>query len=62
MREPLAYEIVRQKGSHRKLQSKNGYPDLWFAFHDGVTVPGGAVNKILVKDVGLDENEAISLL
>jgi predicted RNA binding protein YcfA (HicA-like mRNA interferase family) len=61
-REPLGYEIARQSGSHRKLESRNGYPDLWFAFHDGVTVPGGAVKKILVKDVGLDENEARNLL
>ncbi len=62
MRKPLDYEIVRQNGSHRKLESSNGYPVLGFSFHDGVTVPGGAVKKILVKDIGLDENEARKLV
>lgn len=62
MREPLAYEVVRQRGSHRTLESRNGYPKLGFSFHDGVTVPGGAVKKILVKDVGLNQAEARDLL
>jgi predicted RNA binding protein YcfA (HicA-like mRNA interferase family) len=62
LREPLGYEIVRQKGSHRRLESSNGYPVLGFSFHNGVTVPGGAVKKILVKDVGLDEDEAKALI
>ncbi len=62
LREPLGYEIVSQNGSHRKLESKNGYPNLGFSFHDGVKVPGGAAKKILVKDVRLDENEARELL
>jgi hypothetical protein len=35
---------------------------LGFSFHNGVTVPGGAVKKILVKDVGLDEDEAKALI
>jgi predicted RNA binding protein YcfA (HicA-like mRNA interferase family) len=60
-REPLAYEVVRQRGSHRTLESPNGYPKLGFSFHDGVTIPGRTVKKVLVKDVGLDENEAIEL-
>ncbi len=62
LREPLGYEVVRQNGSHRKLESSNGYPVLWFSFHDGITVPGGAVKKILVKDVGLDEDVARELI
>lgn len=62
LREPLDYEIVRQSGSHRKLESRNGYPDTGFSFHDGATIPGGAVKKILVKDIGLDEDEARELL
>ena len=62
LREPLGYEIVSQNGSHRKLESKNGYPKLGVSFHDGVTIPGGAVRKILVKDIGLDENEARELV
>ncbi|MBA3423873.1 MAG: type II toxin-antitoxin system HicA family toxin [Rubrobacteraceae bacterium] len=62
LREPLNYEVTRQNGSHRKLESRNGYPDLLFSFHDGVTIPGGAVKKILVKDVGLDEDSARKLV
>lgn len=62
LREPLGYEIVRQNGSHRKLESRNGYPDIGFSFHDGVTVPGGAVKKILVKDVGLNDDKARELI
>ena len=62
LREPLAYEITRQKGSHRTLESPKGYPKLIFAYHEGATVPSGAVRKMLVKDVGLDEAEARRLI
>ena len=61
-KEPLGYQITRQSGSHRTLESPNGYPKLGFSFHDGVTVPSGLVRKILVKDVGLSEAEALDLL
>ena len=60
-RQPLGYEVVRQSGSHRRMQSP-GHPPLTFAFHDGATIPAGLVRKILVKDVGLDEEEARKLL
>lgn len=62
MRRPLEYRIERQSGSHRSLKSSNGYPDVMFSFHDSVTIPPGAVRKILVKDVGLPEHEALDLL
>jgi predicted RNA binding protein YcfA (HicA-like mRNA interferase family) len=61
-REPLGYEILRQKGSHRRLRSRNGHPDIGFSFHDGVTIPPGLVKKVLVGDVGLSEDEARKLL
>lgn len=61
-REPLAYETVRQRGSHRKMESRNGYRDVRFSFHDGVTVPGRTVKKVLVSDVGLSEDEARDLV
>lgn len=61
-REPLGYEIVRQRGSHRRLRSRNGLPDIAFSFHDGVTLPGGLVRKVLVGEIGLSEDEARSLL
>jgi predicted RNA binding protein YcfA (HicA-like mRNA interferase family) len=62
LREPLGYEVVTQNGSHRKLESRNGYPKVGFSFHDKATIPGGAVKKILVKDVGLDEDKARELI
>jgi predicted RNA binding protein YcfA (HicA-like mRNA interferase family) len=55
--EPLSYEIVRQKGSHRRLESPN-YPPLTFSFHDRQTIPSGLVKRILTQQVGLAEDEA----
>ncbi len=61
-REPLGYEIARQRGSHRKLRSRNGFPDIGFSFHSSATVPPGLVRKVLVGEIGLSEDEARSLL
>jgi predicted RNA binding protein YcfA (HicA-like mRNA interferase family) len=58
---PLSYAVVRQAGSHRRLEAE-GRPPLIFAFHDGATIPSGMVRKILVKDVGLTDDEARELL
>lgn len=60
-RSPLNYVIKRQSGSHRRLEAE-GRQTLTFAYHDGVTVAPGAVRKVLVKDVGLTEQEALDLL
>lgn len=60
-RRPLNYQVVRQTGSHRWLRSPV-YPSLTFAFHDNVTVPPWTVRKILLRDVGLAEDEALELL
>jgi len=60
-REPLGYRIVRQVGSHRTMRAP-GRPQLLLSFHDGQEIPGGMVRKILVKDVGLSEAEALLLL
>jgi predicted RNA binding protein YcfA (HicA-like mRNA interferase family) len=62
MREPLAYEVVRQKGSHRRMKSTNGYGTLTFSWHDGATIPPGLVEKVLVDDVGLGRAEALDLI
>jgi predicted RNA binding protein YcfA (HicA-like mRNA interferase family) len=61
-REPLGYKIARQKGSHRKMKSRNGYPALTFSWHDGATIGPGLVEKTLVEDVGLDRADALNLL
>jgi predicted RNA binding protein YcfA (HicA-like mRNA interferase family) len=58
---PLCYVVVRQRGSHRRLEAE-GRPALTFAFHDKATIPGGMVRKVLVSQVGLDEDEARGLL
>ncbi len=61
MREPLNYEIARQRGSHRRLKA-SGRPPLTFAFHDRVELGPAAVRKILCKDIGLEPDEALKLL
>jgi predicted RNA binding protein YcfA (HicA-like mRNA interferase family) len=61
-RKPLAYVVVRTSGSHRRLESPNGYPPLTFSFHDGDTLPSGLVRKILCRDVGLTEQQARELV
>jgi predicted RNA binding protein YcfA (HicA-like mRNA interferase family) len=60
-REPLNYRVSRRSGSHRRMESP-GRPPLTFAFHDRATVPSGLVRKVLVRDVGLAEDEARKLL
>jgi len=60
-REPLNYSVHRQNGSHRVLRAQ-GRPQLLFSYHDGATVPPGVVRKILIRDVGLTEEEAWAVL
>lgn len=62
MREPLNYQVARQKGSHRKLTSSAGYPSLTFSWHDRATIPSGLVKEILTERVGLSEADAFQLL
>lgn len=61
-REPLKYTVVHQSGSHRKLESANGYPKIGLSYHDKATVPPGVVRKYLVQIIGLSEQEAMDLL
>jgi predicted RNA binding protein YcfA (HicA-like mRNA interferase family) len=60
-REPLNYHVSRRSGSHRRMEAP-GRPPLTFAFHDRATVPSGLVRKVLVRDIGLAEDEARELL
>jgi predicted RNA binding protein YcfA (HicA-like mRNA interferase family) len=60
-REPLGYRVARQAGPHRRMEAANR-PPLTFAFHDNATIPSGLVRKILIKDIGLAENETRKLL
>jgi len=62
-KKPLHYEVVRQVGSHKWMESSAGYPPLEISFHEGGReVPPRTVKKILVKDIGLDEAEARKLV
>ena len=60
-REPLSYRIVRQSGSHRRLKAP-GRPTITYAFHDRRSLAPSEVRAVLVKDVGLAEDEALALL
>lgn len=59
--QPLGYRVVRQQGSHRKLEAPNR-PAITFAFHDNQTIRPGTVKDILCNQVGLAEQEALALL
>jgi predicted RNA binding protein YcfA (HicA-like mRNA interferase family) len=61
LRRKLGYEIVRQRGSHRRLAAE-GRPVLTFAFHDSVSLSPGEVRDILVKQVGLSQDEALMVV
>ena len=58
----LGYYVHTQRGSHKKMRSSRGYPQLTFAFHAGAELPPGLVRKILTKDVGLTVETALQLL
>jgi predicted RNA binding protein YcfA (HicA-like mRNA interferase family) len=57
----LSYHVERTSGSHRTMKSADR-PTLHLSFHDDATLPPGLVRKILVKDVGLTEEEALKLV
>jgi predicted RNA binding protein YcfA (HicA-like mRNA interferase family) len=59
--EPLGYRVVRQRGSHRKLEAAN-YPPIVFSFHDSQTIRPSTVKDILCNQVGLAEQDARALL
>lgn len=59
--EPLSYRIVRQKGSHRKMEAP-GHPTIIFSFHDSQTIRPATVKNILCNQVGLAEQDALALL
>lgn len=67
-RAPLQYERermgerARQEGSHVWLQSPNGYRRLLVWWHDQADLPPWIVRKVLVKQAGLSEDEALDLL
>lgn len=59
--QPLGYRIIRQKGSHRKMEAPD-HPTVVFAFHDNQTIRPSTVKDILCDQVGLSEQDALALL
>ncbi|MEV0400003.1 type II toxin-antitoxin system HicA family toxin [Actinoallomurus sp. NPDC050550] len=57
----LGYEEARRRGSHCRLIAE-GRPPLTFAFHEGASLAPGVVRDILVKQVGLDTDEALKVV
>lgn len=60
-KEPLGYCVVRQSGSHRRMEAA-GRPPITFSFHDRQTIRPATVKRILCDQVGLSEAEAGRLL
>jgi predicted RNA binding protein YcfA (HicA-like mRNA interferase family) len=52
----LCGDPIRQKGSHRTFQGRNG--QFTFAYHDGAEVSGSIVRRVLIVDIGLSPEEA----
>jgi predicted RNA binding protein YcfA (HicA-like mRNA interferase family) len=59
--EPLCYRVVRQSGSHRRLEAP-GHPAIVFAFHENQTIRPSTVKDILCNQLGLPEKDARALL
>jgi predicted RNA binding protein YcfA (HicA-like mRNA interferase family) len=57
----LGYRVVRQRGSHRKMEAR-GRSAIIFAFHDSQTIRPSTVKDILCNQVGLTERDALALL
>jgi predicted RNA binding protein YcfA (HicA-like mRNA interferase family) len=60
-RPPLGYRVERQAGSHRTMTSPE-FPTIHLGFHESATLPPGLVRKILTRDVGLSEDQALELV
>lgn len=63
-RRPLKYVVQNAAGggSSKKLTSSEGYPALSLHFHDNARLAPGLVRNIMVKQIGLTEEEALRLL
>lgn len=57
----VGYRIARQRGSHCKLVADNR-PPLVFGWHDNADVSPQALKNLLVKQVGLTDEEIAELL
>jgi hypothetical protein len=57
----LSYTVVRSTGSHKTLKA-DGRPNVTFAFKDSQELAPNQVWKVLIRDVGLTEDEAEAVL
>lgn len=53
--ESLGWTVVRQRGSHR-IMSREGWPDITFAFHDSDEIGPKMLSKIS-KNTGLSPED-----
>jgi predicted RNA binding protein YcfA (HicA-like mRNA interferase family) len=58
----LGFVTLRQKGSHRQMYCEETGRQITVSAHDGRELSPTVVKKILVKDVGLSEDEALDEL
>lgn len=56
----LGYQVTRRDGSHRVLECTER-PKIVFAYHDRASLAPGVVRDILVKQVGLSQDEALEV-
>jgi len=57
----LGFESVRTKGSHRQLYCEATGRHITISAHDGHEISSLLVKKILMKDVGLSESDALDV-
>lgn len=58
LRRRYGYGEARQNGSHRVMESTDGYPRLTLAFGSGTELGGAMVRQILTRQVRLTLEEA----
>jgi predicted RNA binding protein YcfA (HicA-like mRNA interferase family) len=52
----IGWRIKRHSGTSHRILKRDGWPDLLFAYHDGVTL-GPIAMKVLAKKTGLTPEE-----
>lgn len=63
-KKPLRYVVSPAPGggSGKKLTSPEGFPELILHFHNNAQLAPGLIRNIMVKQIGLTEEEALRLL
>ncbi|MFN7926010.1 MAG: type II toxin-antitoxin system HicA family toxin [Bryobacteraceae bacterium] len=48
----IGWQVKRQRGTSHRILTRDGWPDVLFAYHDGVTL-GPVAMKVLAQKTGL---------